>query len=157
MSTADLTRTGVRAAGAWTPLDFGRELAVERTWEALEAAILAIPDRAETPNAIATLVAPSGDTLSIGIAGRGDRDDPGPDRPLASIEYNHASQDPPYLAVVGDPALNFEDGGVVVFRFGGEWTEILRRNCVPVDVMLRVAGHFVATGGLRDWIGWEQV
>jgi hypothetical protein len=45
----------------------------------------------------------------------------------------------------------------VVFRFEGQWTEVLRRNCVPVDVMLQIAKHFFLTGSLPHWIDWEQV
>src|SRR5204863_4309571 len=102
----------------------------------------AIPQRAGSPNAIVNLVASNGNTLSIGIAGQGDGDNPGLQEPLASVEFDLASQDPPYLVVVGDPWLTLEDGGVVVFRFEGQWTEVLRRNCVPVDVMLRIVKHF---------------
>ncbi len=146
-----------RVAGSWALLDYDRKLAVADDWDDLEAALRALPETASAPNAIATLVSPLGDTLSIGIAGRGDRDNPGLTEPLASVEHNPKSGDPPYLVVVGDPALTFESGGVVVFRFGGQWTEILRRNCVPVDVMLRIARDFFTTGHLSDWIAWEEV
>ncbi len=132
-------------------------MATASTWEGIEAALLAIPERASSPNAIATLVAPNSDTLSIGIASHRDGDNPGLDTPLASVEFNRASQDLPYLVVVGDPSLNAENGGVVVFRFEGQWTEVLRRNCVPVDVMLPIARHFFLTGTLPDWIDWERV
>ena len=145
-----------RVAGSWTLLDFDRELAVVDDWEGLEAALRSLPEKAGDPNAIATLASPRGDTLSIGIAGRGDGDNPGLDHPLASVEYNQASGDPPYLVPVGNPATTAEEGGVAVFRFEGQWTEIPRRNCVPVDVMLRIARDFFATGKIPDWIAWEE-
>ena len=147
----------MRLAESWTLLDTDRELAVADTWEGLEAALLASPGRADAPNAIVTLVAPGGDTLSVGIAGPADGENPGLTQPLASVEYNRASQDPPYLVVVGDASLTYEHGGVAVFRDAGQWTEVLRRNCVPVDVMLRIAGFFFETGALPSWIAWEQV
>src|SRR5262245_62107108 len=133
MSQHDAPRSTVETTGSWELLDFDKRMATASTWEGLESALLTIPERASYPNAIATLVAPNGDTLSIGIASPLDGDNPHLDQPLACVEFNQASQDPPYLAVVGDPALTAEDGGVVVFRFEGQWAEILRRNCVPVD------------------------
>jgi hypothetical protein len=157
MSQHDAPRSTVETTGSWELLDFDKRMATASTWEGLESALLAIPERASYPNAIATLVAPNGDTLSIGIAGPLDGDNPGLDQRLACVEFNQASQDPPYLAVVGDPSLAAENGGVVVFRFEGQWTEVLRRNCVPVDVMLQIAKHFFLTGTLPDWIDWEQV
>jgi hypothetical protein len=157
MSQHDAPRSTVETTESWELLDFDRRMATASTWEGIESALRAIPERASSPNAIATLVAPNGDTLSIGIASPRDGDNPGLDRPVACVEFNRASQDPPYLAVVGDPSLTAEDMGVVVFRFEGQWTEILRRNCVPVDVMLQIAKHFFLTGTLPDWIDWEPV
>jgi Immunity protein Imm1 len=157
MNQRDASRSTAETTGYWELLDFDREMATASTWEGIESALLAIPERASSPNAIATLVAPNGDTLSIGIASPLDGDNPGLDQPLACVEFNRASQDPPYLVPVGDPTLTAEDGGVVVFRFEGQWTEVPRRNCVPVDVMLQIAKHFFLTGTLADWIGWEPV
>jgi Immunity protein Imm1 len=157
MSQHDAPRSTAETTGSWELLDFDQRMATASTWEGIESALLAIPERASSPNAIATLVAPNGDTLSIGIASPLDGDNPGLDRPLACVEFNQASQDPPYLVVIGDPSLTAEDGGVVVFRFEGQWTEVLRRNCVTVDVMLQIAKHFFLTGTLPDWIDWEQV
>ena len=157
MSQHDAPRSTVETTGTWKLLDFDQEMATALTWEDIESALLAIPKRASSPNAIVTLVAPNGDTLSIGIASRLDADNPGLDQPLACVEFNQASQEPPYLVVVGDPSLTAENGGVVVFRFEGQWTEILRRNCVTVNVMPQIARHFFLTGTLPDWIDWEQI
>ena len=157
MSQRDAARPTAAAVGTWELLDFDQEMATATTWEDIESALLAIPKRASSPNAIVTLVAPNGDTLSIGIASPLDGDNPGLEEPLACVEFNQASQEPPYLVVVGDPSLTAENGGVVVFRFEGQWTEVLRRNCVPVDVMLQIAKHFFLTGTLPDWIDWEQI
>jgi Immunity protein Imm1 len=157
MSQHDAPRSTVETTASWKLLDFDHEMATATTWEDIESALLAIPERASAPNAIATLVAPNGDTLSIGIASPLDGDNPGLDQPLACVEFNQASQEPPYLVVVGDSSLTAENGGVVVFRFEGQWTEVLRRNCVPVDVMLQITRHFFLTGAVPDWIDWEQV
>jgi hypothetical protein len=157
MSQHDPGRSTAEASGSWELLDFDRRMATAMTWEGIESALRAIPEAASSPNAIATLVAPNGDALSIGIASPLDGDNPDLDRPLACVEFNRASQDPPYLVPVGDPTLTAEDGNVAVFRFEGQWTEVLRRNCVPVDVMLQIAKHFFLTGSLPHWIDWEQV
>jgi Immunity protein Imm1 len=157
MSQHDATRSTAEATGSWELLDFDRRMATAMTWEGIESALRAIPEAASSPNAIATLVAPNGDTLSIGIASRLDGDNPGLDRPLACVEFNQASQDPPYLVPVGDPTPAAEHGNAVVIRFEGQWTEVPRRNCLPVDVMLQIVKHFFLTGTLPDWIDWEQV
>jgi hypothetical protein len=143
--------------GCWTLLDSDREVVLENSWEALREALLSISKSGNTPNEIATLVAPSGETLSIGIAGPDDRENPGLQEQLATIEYNDASQNPPYLVVVGDPTLTHENGGVLVFRFQGQWTEILRRNCISMELMTQIVQHFFLHGTLPDWISWEQV
>ncbi len=153
---ADLA-TSTTAQKNWTLLDGNRELAVTDSWEDLEKALVNIPQKAFTPNTIVGLISPQGDTLSLGIAGPG-KDNPELTIPLACINYMDRTRNPPYLTVVGDPALSFEKGGVIVFKYEeGTWTEILRRNCVPVETMVRVAKHFFQTGSLPDWIGWEQV
>ena len=157
MKGMDASVSGRPTTGNWTLLEGDRELAVATGWDGLEAALRDLPDRVSPPNAIATLVAPNSDTLSIGIAGPRDGDNLGLDQALASVEFNRASMDPPYLVVVGDSSLTFENGGVVVFRFAGEWTEILRRNCVPVERMLDIVKYFVDEMALPEWIKWEQV
>jgi hypothetical protein len=119
MNQHDAPRSTAETTGTWELLDFDRGLATASTWEGIESALLAIPERASSPNAIATLVAPNGDTLSIGIASPLDGDNPGLDRPLSCVEFNQASQEPPYLVVVGDPSLTAKNGGVVVFPVRG--------------------------------------
>ena len=68
MSQRDAAESTAAAVGTWELLDFDRVMATANTWEGIESALLAIPKKASSPNAIATLVAPNGDTLSIGIA-----------------------------------------------------------------------------------------
>jgi hypothetical protein len=158
MSRVELSQSSPsRVGGSWTLLDFDRELAVVDDWGSLEVALRSLPETASAPNAIATLASPRGDTLSIGIAGQGDKDNPGVESPLASVEYNQASGDPPYLVPVGDSSLPIESRDVAVFRFEGQWTEIPRRNCVTVDLMLRIAKDFFTTGNLPGWLAWEEV
>ena len=146
-----------RASGTWSLLESGRELAEGTGWDDLEGSLRTVPCQASVPNGIAVLRTPTGDTFSIGIAEARGEDNPGLDEELASIEYNGADQEPPYLVVVGDPSMTLQDGGVVVFRFEGDWTEVLRRNCVPVEKMLAIVRHFFEENALPDWIGWEQV
>lgn len=146
-----------QTTGVWTLLEGDREVAVSDRWEVLESALRDLPSRVSPPNAIVSLVAPTGNILWIGIAGPLDGDNLGLDQPLARVEFNQATLDPPYLVVVGDSSLTFENGGVVVFRYAEEWTEILRRNCVPVEKMLEIARFFVAEMALPGWIEWEQL
>lgn len=158
MNQIELSQAGVKVANPWQLVDGDQTLAVVDSWEQLEEALRSVPQKAFTPNTIVDLFTPQGDTLSIGVAGPRDRDNPGIGEPLACINFTAASRNPPYLTVVGDPLLSYENGGVTVFRYEeGTWTEILRRNCVPVEVMLRVVKHFFLTGSLPDWIPWEEV
>ncbi len=119
-------------------------------------ALAALPRLVSPPNSIASLISPTGETLSIGIAGASDTDNPNLGSPLASIEYIPTDLSPPYRLVVGDPDLSFDRGDGGVFRFEGQWTEILRRNCVPVGTMIRVVEDFQLSGRLPDWIAWED-
>jgi hypothetical protein len=158
MNQLNQSQANVSIGKQWTLLDGDRTLAVGETWEQLEQALSTVPQKAYSPNTIVDLVSSQGDTLSIGVAGSSDRDNPELAAPLACLNYMGASCNPPYLTVIGDPSLSYENGGVVIFRYEeGTWTEILRRNCVPVDVMLRIAKHFFLTGSLPDWIAWEEV
>jgi hypothetical protein len=157
MKSFDASISPGRASGTWALLESDRELANGTRWEELESSLRRLPCQASPGNAIAILLTPTGDTFSIGIAEPHEGDNPDLDEELASIEYNRADQEPPYLVAVGDPSMTFEDGGVVVFRFEGDWTEILKRNCVPVEKMLAIVNHFLEENELPDWIGWEQV
>jgi len=158
MNQIEISKAGVKTTNQWKLLDWDRTLAAVDTWDQLKEALLSAPQRAATPNTIVDLVSPQGDTLSIGIAGPLDRDNPGMTEPLACLNFTRASRNPPYLTVVGNPALTYENGGVVVFRYEeGTWTEILRRNCVSIEVMLEIVKHFFLTGSLPNWIPWEEV
>jgi Immunity protein Imm1 len=144
-------------AGHWKLIEGDRELVSGNRWDEIEVGLIGLSETISPPNAIVHLLTPSGDILWIGIAGPRDTDNPGLDRDLARVEWNRASLDPPYIVVVGDPNLSFDDGGVIVLRFDGHWTEILRRNCVPTDVMIRIVKEFFETNTLPKWIGWEQL
>jgi Immunity protein Imm1 len=157
MSRVENSRIAVNTPGPWKLFDWERPLAIIDSEETLALAINSLADDVETPNRIVDLESPSGDKLSIGIAGPKDGDNTTLTQSVACVNFTDASLDPPYLTVVGDAKLSYENGGVVVFRYEGQWTEILRRNCVPLDVMLRIAQHFYATGTLPEWIAWEEV
>lgn len=146
-----------RRESGWVLIDGARELAAPNNWADLDMVIAQLREIASTPNAICTLVSPSGATLSVGIATRCDRDNVGLDMPLASVTYEEASGVLPYLTILGDESLTYENGGVIVFRFEGEWTEILRRNCVPVETMRRVVRDFFETGAVPTCCMWEEV
>jgi Immunity protein Imm1 len=157
MNRIETNRASVKTPTQWTLQDWeGFSPSIASAVD-LETAIRNLAKTGTTPNRIVDLESPSGAKLSVGIASAQDGDNPGVKEPLACVQVTAASLDPPYVTVIGDPELDFEKGGVVVFRYDGSWTEILRRNCVPVDVMVRIAHHFYANGNLPDWIGWEEV
>ena len=146
------------ATKQWEVRDFDRILGVAENWEQLEQILLSAPKRAYSPNTIVDVISPGGDTLSIGVAGPSDHDNPGLSESLACLNFVNASRDPPYLTAVGDASLDYETGGVVVFKYeDGTWTEILRRNCVPTEKMIQIVRQFFTTGSLPAWVDWEQV
>jgi Immunity protein Imm1 len=157
MSRVESNSNNVKAPGQWRLLDWERSFVIIDSEKTLKATLSGLLEKADTPNRIVELESPEGDKLSIGIAGPTDSDNPKLTQPLACVNFTSASLDPPYLTVVSDATPQDDDGGVVVFRYDGSWTEVLRRNCVPVDVMLRIAQHFFAKGILPDWITWEEV
>lgn len=144
-----------KTAPIWELIDSNGKLAEIDSWDKLKQVILSIPDQSPTANAIVNLFSPHGDTLSIGIAGPDDRDNPQLTERLACV--NFTSETLPNRVVLGNAALTFENGGVIVFRFEGTWTEILRRNCVPIETMLKIVQHFYKNGELPGWIEWEPV
>jgi hypothetical protein len=158
MNSTQTSHSSAKTAEPWKVLDCDRTLAIVDNWDQLKDVLRSLPRQARTPNAIVDLVSPQGDTLSIGIAGPMDRDNPAVTEPLACLNFTPASRNPPYVTVVGDRTLSYEHGGVVVFRYEeGTWTEILKRNCVPLETMLQVVESFFRTGTLPDWISWEEV
>jgi Immunity protein Imm1 len=151
----------------WLLVDSGRgEIGTPTNVVELEETLKNLSAIASAPNAIAVLASPNGDTLSVGISNQvgppfpeqGEEDQPpGVIRePLACANYTQEDDTALYLYVVGDKELS-RDEGVAVFRYCGEWTEIPRRNCVPVPVMIEIAKAFFTTGELPEWIDWEDV
>jgi Immunity protein Imm1 len=139
--------------GVWTLLHWGRETTAG-TLSELEEAILAIPKDALTPNTIVDIAGPNSDMLSIGIAGPWDGYNSLLHEDVAYVEYSDASQEPPYLRIVGDRSLC----GEVVFMYRDrQHTPEPRHNCVPVEMMLRVVRHLYEYGTLPDWVEWEEV
>ena len=130
----------------WVLLDWDRKLSDVDSVEQLDTLLSSLCRLCKFPNGIANLVSPKGHTLSLGISGR-----------LGCLNYIDADENAPSLTVLGDPSLTYENGGVVNFMYEDQVTEILRRNCVSVDVMLRAARHFYQTEGLPDWLTWEEV
>jgi hypothetical protein len=59
-----------------------------------------------------------------------------------------------YLRMVGDRSLR---GDVVFICRDMRYTPEPRRNCVSVEMMLRVAKHVFERGALPDWVEWEEV
>ncbi len=125
--------------------------------EELARVIRNLPDSGSPPNRIVELETPEGGVLSLGLAGCGDSDNPGLTQKLGYAQFVHATFDPPYLVPVGDSSLTYEKDGVVVFRFQGTWTEISRRNCVSLEILIQMVQDFYQSGILPEWIAWEEV
>lgn len=75
---------------------------------------------------------------------------------LGCVQHSRNDGEPPYLiavqkgdAVGGDDEVNFLAGGTA--------TPILRRQCIPMELLKRVAVHFLSTGERSDEVAWEEV
>ena len=82
----------------------------------------------------------TGDSLKIGLG-----------RPLSVLEFMSGSLEPPYFASVG----TVQDDGSEVYHYDGEWTEIPRRNLIPLVEARRAARRFFLTGERPDEVAWE--
>ena len=156
MNRIESKPTNNSATNVWQLHDWERQFGPIDSQEALERMIRELPESGSPPNRIVDLESPNGDKLSFGIAGPNDGDNRTLTQALACVQFTNASLDPPYLIPVGDASLNYENGGVLVFHYDGSWTEILRRNCVPLEAMIRIAQHFYQNGTLPTWIAWEE-
>lgn len=140
-----------------TLMDWNKELLKTDDWTQVEETVSHLPSMASTPNEIVNLIHPTGGTLSVGIAGMGDSDNPQLSEPLACANHTPASSEPPYKSIVGDKELRSETG-VVVFRYEkGTWTEIPRRNCVDLESLLQAVHHFCFSGDLDERFDWEEI
>jgi hypothetical protein len=74
------------------------------------------------------LVAPEGDSLTIGIGGS-----------LAFVEFIQASGDPQYLAARGDSDSWHE---YVEYDVGGTLNPVPLALCIPVEKAIEIAVHF---------------
>lgn len=140
-----------------TVLDWDKEILATNDWNELQKVLSDLPQRVDPPNTIVNVVHPIAGTLSIGIAGMGDNDNPEVGEPLACINYTSASNEPPYLSVVGEPSILPKNSNVIVFRYEQQWTEIPRRNCIAISKMVNVVKYFVINGGLPAWVAWEEI
>jgi hypothetical protein len=157
MNRGNLHPLSKTTPGTWRLHDGERPLFQVDSPEELERLVQELPETGSTPNRIVELESPQGERLSIGVAGPKDGDNPGLLQPFICLQLTNANLDRPYLIPISDSSLNLENGGVIVFRYEGTWTEILKRNCVPMDVAIRIAQHYYRTGILPQWIGWEEV
>jgi hypothetical protein len=77
-------------------------------------------------------------------------------RALGCVQHSRNDGEPPYLmAVQKEDAVGGDDE--VNFLAGGTATPILRRQCIPMELLKRVAVHFLSTGERSDEVAWEEV
>jgi hypothetical protein len=142
----------------FTLVDWDHELAQTNRWRELEKLMRNLTLHVSRPNSICTLVSPSGQRLSIGIAEPGNEDNPDLEEVLCCLNHQLPSGDPPYRTVVNPSYTDSNGDEVVVFRFeDGEWTEVPRKNCVKIETMIDVVKHFFESDSLPTWITWEEV
>lgn len=73
---------------------------------------------------------------------------------LCFVQHSSTSGDPPYLVAYLD-SLRMRTGEEE-FLIDDTPTEIRRNQCIPLDVLLDVAAHFVETGGRSSAVLWED-
>jgi hypothetical protein len=91
---------------------------------------------------MAVLISGTGDSLAIGLG-----------RKESVLSWVSATGDPPYHGSNGDPSAT----GLVVFFYGGSWSEFPRSYAVPVADARAAAREFFETGVRPNQVGWEEV
>jgi hypothetical protein len=132
--------------GNWKLSVMGDEDLTFSTVEALESLLLNIlADSTACGGSIIDLESPSGKVMSFGVVGN-----------RACVNFMHDPEEPPYFTVVGDPTLTDTDG-VVAFRYGGDESEILLRNCIRPEQVPPLVREFFETDAQPTSIEWEEV
>lgn len=74
---------------------------------------------------------------------------------IACAQFSTSNDDPPYLMA----SLESErmQSGFAEFLIEGTPSEVPRRLCVPLSVLLDVAAHFVETGERSPIVDWEVI
>ncbi len=70
------------------------------------------------------------------------------------VQHSSSNGDSPYL--VGYLKEKRGLTGEVEFMLSGSPTEISRRQCFPLNILLEVAAHFVETGDTSSIVLWEE-
>jgi hypothetical protein len=94
---------------------------------------------------IVELVADNGNVMGIGIG-----------RPQSVLGFMEASFQPPYYASRNREFSNADDE-VIVFYYGGHWTEFPIKSAIPIQDAREAFRRFFVTGALPDNIEWEEV
>ena len=95
--------------------------------------------------AIYELRSENGFVLSMGIG-----------RPFGCAQYVHQNWNPPYLVATTAEARQ-RGGGEVDFIYWDELTPMPMRRCVPLELIKKVAVHFLNTGERSDTVEWESI
>ena len=91
------------------------------------------------------LVGDNGYALMMGIG-----------RTLGCVEHSRKNGAPPYLMATTPDAKRSGDGEIE-FLMGDTPTPILKRYCLPLDIIKKIAVHFLKTGERSSAVEWEEV
>jgi len=100
-----------------------------------------LTERAREKPFLAELALANGDSLAIGLG-----------RDESILSWIQGSHDPPYYVSQGDP----EAEGVVVFNYGGQWSEFPKWSLVPIAEAREAMRHFVRTGHRPTNVAWVE-
>jgi hypothetical protein len=74
---------------------------------------------------------------------------------LGCVQYSPSDGDVPYLMAVA-PGVHSDDE-FVDFLIGNTPTSIPKRNCLPFEVVKKIAAYFIETGERSSSVSWEEV
>ena len=111
----------------------------------LEKKLIEIRDSPNYSNPILTLVDPLGNTLTIGIS-----------KNLGFLNFIDSSGNPPYFSSVGNRSLSETNEIMVFYIEGKHFTEVPKRNCIPIETLIEVTKEYIKTGNLSTVINWEK-
>jgi hypothetical protein len=100
----------------------------------------------------------NGDSLAIGLGTPifvDDRVSPTAapiSRPITILNFVAADKDPPYYSSIGVEAFRQH----FVYYFGGQWSEFLSHNAIPLSTATEAISEFVTTSHLPGAVSWDQ-
>jgi len=79
----------------------------------------------------------------------------GVSRDLGCVQHSSCDDNPPYLMATNNSVLDTDD--CVKFLIDNEPTPVPRHYCLPMELVKKIATHFLEIGQRRTDVRWEEI